>query len=45
MLNWIKIKNYAVKQNKFEKAEEANKEINKLQRKDMQKFEEEKEKN
>ena len=44
MLNWIKIKNYAVKQNKFEKAEEANKEINKLQRKDMQKFEEEKEK-
>lgn len=44
MLNWIKIKNYAFKQNKFEKAEEANKEINKLQRKDMQKFEEEKEK-
>ncbi len=44
MLNWIKIKNYAVKQNKFEKAEEASKEINKLQRKDMQRFEEEKEK-
>ena len=44
ILNWIKIKNYAVKQNKFEKAEEATKEINKLQRKDMQKFEEEKEK-
>jgi hypothetical protein len=44
MLNWIKIKNYAVKQNKFEKAEEASKEINKLQRKEMQKFEEEKEK-
>ena len=44
ILNWIKIKDYAVKQNKFEKAEEATKEINKLHRKDMQKFEEEKEK-
>ena len=44
LLNWIKIKNYAVKQNKFEKAEEASREINKLQRKEMQKFEEDKEK-
>jgi hypothetical protein len=33
LLNWIKIRDYAVKQNKFDKVEEANKEINKLQKK------------
>ena len=44
ILNWIKIRNYALKQNKFDKVEEANKEINKLQKKDDQKFEKEKEK-
>ena len=44
ILNWIKIRNYALKQNKFDKIEEANKEINKLQKKDDQKFEKEKEK-
>ena len=44
ILNWIKIRNYAVKQNKFDKVEEANKEINKLQKKDESKFEKEKEK-
>ena len=44
ILNWIKIRNYALKQNKFDKVEEANKEINKLQKKDGQKFEKEKEK-
>ena len=43
ILNWIKIRNYALKQNKFDKVEEANKEINKLQKKDDQKFEKEKE--
>ena len=43
ILNWIKIRNYAVKQNKFDKVEEANKEINKLQKKDESKFEKEKE--
>ena len=44
ILNWIKIRNYALKQNKFDKVEEANKEINKLQKKDDQKFEKKKEK-
>ncbi len=44
MLNWIKIRDYAVKQNKFDKVEEASKEINKLQKIDMEKFELEKEK-
>ena len=44
ILNWIKIRDYAVKQNKFDKVEEANKEISKLQKKDNQKFEIEKEK-
>ena len=44
ILNWIKIRNYALKQNKFDKVEEANKEINKLQKKDDEKFEKEKEK-
>ena len=42
ILNWIKIRNYAMKQNKFDKVEEANKEINKLQKKDDEKFEKEK---
>ena len=44
ILNWIKIRDYAVKQNKFDKVEEADKEINKLQKIDMEKFEMEKEK-
>ena len=44
ILNWIKIRDYAVKQNKFDKVEEAEKEINKLQKKEMGKFELEKEK-
>ena len=44
ILNWKKIRDYAVKQNKFDKVEEANKEINKLQKKEMEKFELEKEK-
>ena len=44
ILNWIKIRDYAIKQNKFEKVEEATKEINQLQKKDMEKFELEKEK-
>ena len=43
-LNWIKIREYAIKQNKFEKAKEANKEINKLKEKDNIKFKEYKEK-
>ena len=43
ILNWIKIRDYAMKQSKFDKVEEANKEINKLQKKDNQKFEKEKE--
>ena len=42
-LNWIKIRDYAFKQNKFEKVNEANKEINKLMEKDNQKFKKEKE--
>ena len=44
MLNWIKIRDYAIKQNKFDKVEEANKEINKLEKKNNEKFEMEKEK-
>ena len=44
ILNWIKIRDYAIKQNKFDKVEEASKEINKLHKKDMKKFEEEKKK-
>ena len=42
-LNWIKIRDYPFKQNKFEKVNEANKEINKLMEKDNQKFKKEKE--
>ena len=44
ILNWIKIRNYAMRQNKFDKVEEANKEINKLQEKIDENFEKEKEK-
>ena len=44
ILNWMKIRDYAVKQNKFDKVEEATIEINKLQKKDMEKFENEKKK-
>ena len=44
MLNWIKIRDYAIKQNKFDKVEEATKEINKLEKKNNEKFELEKEK-
>ena len=44
ILNWKKIRDYAVKQNNFDKVEEASKEINKLQKKEMEKFELEKEK-
>ena len=44
ILNWIKIRNYALKTHKFDKVEEANKEINNLKKKDDQKFEKEKEK-
>ena len=43
-LNWQKIREYAIKQNKFEKANEANKEIKKLKEKDMLRFKENKEK-
>ena len=43
MLNWIKIRDYAVRQNNFDKIEEATKEIEKLQEKDLEKFELEKE--
>jgi len=44
ILNWIKIRNYAVRQNKFDKVEEADKEINKLQKKMDEKYEKDKEK-
>jgi len=44
ILNWIKIRDYAIKQNKFDKVEEATNEINKLQKKNNEKFEIEKEK-
>ena len=37
-LNWIKIRTYALKQNKFNKAQEAEKEIEKLNKKDNMKF-------
>ena len=43
-LNWIKIKEYALKQNKFNKAQEALREINKFNEKDNLKFKENKEK-
>jgi len=43
-LNWMKIKNYALRQNKFNKAQEANTEIEKLINKDNIKFNENKEK-
>ena len=43
-LNWIKIKEFAIKQNKFNKAQEATREINKLNEKDNKKFKENKEK-
>ena len=43
-LNWMKIKNYALRQNKFNKAQEANKEIEKLIYKDNLKFNENKQK-
>ena len=42
MLNWLKIKDYAVKQNKFDKAEDAEKEIDELQKKENEKLEKEK---
>ena len=42
MLNWLKIKDYAVKQNKFDKAEDAEKEIEELQKKENEKLEKEK---
>ena len=44
ILNWIKIRNYAMKQNKFDKVEEANNEINKLKEKIDKNFLKEKEK-
>ena len=44
MLNWIKKRDFAVKQNQFYKAEEANFEINELQKKVDEKFENDKEK-
>ena len=43
-LNWIKIKEFAIKQNKFNKAQEATREINKLNEKDSKKYKENKEK-
>ena len=43
-LNWMKIKNYALRQNKFNKAQEANIEIEKLIYKDNIKFNENKQK-
>ena len=44
ILNWIKKRDYAVKQNQFYKVEEANIEINELQKKEDEKFENDKEK-
>ena len=41
-LNWMKIKTYALKQNKFNKAQEAEREIEKLTKKDNMKFNENK---
>ena len=43
-LNWIKIREYAIKQNNFDRAEEANREINKLMERDMKKYNENKQK-
>ena len=43
-LNWMKIKNYALRQNKFNKAQEANMEIEKLIDKDNIKFNKKKKK-
>ena len=42
-LNWMKIREYAVKQNNFDKASEAEQEIKKLQEVDFKKYEEQKE--
>ena len=42
MLNWMKKRDYAVKQNKFYKVEEAEKEINEIQKKEDDKFAKEK---
>ena len=44
ILNWIKKRDYAVKQNQFYKVEEANIEIIELQKKEDEKFENDKEK-
>ena len=44
MLNWIKKRDFAVKQNQFYKVEEANLEINELQKKEDEKFENDREK-
>ena len=41
LLNWMRIRDYCLKLNKFEKAEEANKEIEKLSEKEQEKFEKE----
>ena len=43
-LNWMKIREYAMKLNKFNKADEAEKEVNRLMERDMKKFNDEKEK-
>ena len=43
-LNWIKIREYALKQNKFEKVKDSTNEINKLMERDMKKYNENKEK-
>ena len=44
MLNWVKKRDYAVKQNKFYKVEEMEKEINELQKKEDEKFAKDKDK-
>ena len=44
MLNWVKKRDYAVKQNKFYKVEEVEKEINELQKKEDEKFAKDKDK-
>ena len=43
-LNWMKIRKYALKQNKFNKAQEADKEVERLNNIDLAKFNENKEK-
>ena len=43
-LNWMKIKEYAIKQNKFNKAQEAQREINKIKEEENAKYLEDKEK-